>query len=106
MLILALLSGSELLSSNLKAKALNLKDGGKNAPFLRDGFYKLPDGSTMIHKMQLETPGGPVQKRLKTILMERGLWKADMNKDNALKVLLEQEDFNPDNTQSHLEETV
>ena len=96
----------KVASDALKAKVLNLKDGGKNVPFLREGFYKLPDGSRMIHKMQFETPDGPVQKGLKTILMERGLWKDGMKKDNALKVLLEQEDFNPDNIQSHLEETV
>ena len=46
-----------------------------------------------------------VQKGLKTILSERGLWRDGMRKQEALSVLLEEEDFNPQNILSLLDET-
>ena len=46
------------------------------------------------------------QKGLKNILLERGLWRYGMNKDDALALLLQQDDFGPIKLSSILDETV
>ena len=92
----------KIATDALNARKLNLKDGGKNTPLLRDGWYYNDRGEKVVHVMQTEEG---IQKGIRTILMERGLWVNGMNKDDALEVLLTQEDFNPDNLNSILDET-
>ena len=61
----------------LDAGKLNLTDGGKNVPMLRDGWY-MKDGERVVQKMQHnDAEGKPVQKGLRTILEERGKDKND-----------------------------
>jgi transposase len=52
----------------------------------------------------MQTDNGK-QKGLRTILTERGLWIDGMSRKEALDLLLQQEDFNPDNLSSILDET-
>ena len=92
----------KIATDSLNARKLNLKDGGKNTPVLRDGFYTNADGDRIVHDMQ--TDNGK-QKGLRTILTERGLWIDGMSRKEALDLLLQQEDFNPDNLSSILDET-
>ena len=60
----------------LCANSLNLSDGGKHVPLLRETTFRAPDGSTQVQKMQ--TAAG-VQKGVKTILTERGIWNDDLS---------------------------
>jgi hypothetical protein len=65
----------------LDAKLLNMKDGGKNAPMLKDGWFEA-GGIRMVQKMQ-HAYGVP--KGLKTILDERGEPTLGLTKDCATK---------------------
>eukprot|EP01040_Poterioochromonas_malhamensis_P016810 gene16810-19178_t len=65
----------------LVASRLNKSDGGKNVPFLRDGWYHDIQGDKIIQRMQ--TADGK-QKGVERILLERGLWpKERLNLDCA-----------------------
>ena len=87
----------------LNTKKLNFKDGGKNTHILRYGLYIDQNGHRDVHTMQ--TAEG-FQKGLKTILLERGLWRYGMKKDDALDLLLQQDYFDPTKLSSILDETV
>ena len=81
-----------MASDALLVSALNKGDGGKNAPKLRDGWYKDADGQRVVQPMQ--QPGTGVQKGLQSILRERGLWPAaGMTVPAARKRLAEEPDF-------------
>ena len=59
-------------------------------PITRDGFYIYQNGNRVVHTIQ--TP--EVFKRgSKMILLERGLWIYGMKKDDALALVLQQDDF-------------
>ena len=74
----------------LNTKKLNLKDGGKNTPILRDGLYIYQNVNIVVHSI-LTVEG--FQKGLKTILLEHGLWRDGTKKDDALALLPQQDDF-------------
>ena len=87
----------------LNAKKINLKDRGENTPILRYGFYIDQNGHIFVHT--IHTAEG-FQKRLKKIILERGLWRYGMNKDDALALLLQKDDFDPTKLSPILDETV
>lgn len=75
----------------LTVNVLNLKDGGKNARPMRDGWFVDENGQRMVQSMH--TSNGTL-KGLKTILTERGLWPAEsLSRDAARKLLSSQPDF-------------
>lgn len=58
----------------LVASRLNKSDGGKNVPFLRDGWYHDTNGNKVLQNMK--GPDGR-QKGIESILKERNLWPED-----------------------------
>ena len=74
----------------LVANRLNLNDGGKNVPKLRDGWFTAPDGKVL---KQIMTTECGKQKGIRTILEERGLFVPGMKLDEARKLLSQQPDF-------------
>ena len=79
----------------LDAHAINLSDGGKNArTTIRPGWFE-QDGRRMT---QLMVDESGVQKGVRRILQERGLWKIHMKLPDARKVLSEQDDFRSQKT--------
>ena len=70
---------------------------------MKGGFYFDENGNKVLHAMQ--TPSG-VQKGLKTILQERGLWNDEMKKADALEVLKKQPDFCREQLKAHLVEVI
>ena len=93
----------KIATDALNDKKLNLKDGGKDTRILRYGFYTYQNGHIAVHKI-LTAEG--FQKGLKMILLERGLCRDGMNKDDALVLLLQQDDFDTTKLSSILEYTV
>ena len=77
-------------SDALVARNLNLSDGGINTPKLRSGWFLNSAGEKVVQVMQNEHGQ---QKGLRTILQERGLWRINMKKDDAVRILAEQRDF-------------
>ena len=77
-------------SDALVAGYLNLSGGGINTPKLRSGWFVNSAGEKVVQEMQNEQGQ---QKGLRTILQERRLWQINLNKDDALRVLSEQNDF-------------
>ena len=75
---------------SLSANDLNLGDGGKNVPKLRDTVWSGPDGTVHVQKMQNDSG---VQKGVKTILIERGMWAPTMKLPDARALLDDQPDF-------------
>ena len=73
-------NNQKISTDALNAKELNLKDKGKNTLILRDGFYIDQHGQRVVHKMHTAEE---FQKGLKTIILERGLWRYGMKKDYA-----------------------
>ena len=65
--------------------------------------YIYQNGHIVIYKI-LTAEG--FQKGLKTILLERGLWRDGIKKEDALGLLLQQDDFDPTKLSSILDETV
>ena len=75
----------------LIAGRLNLKDGGKNVKPMRNGWFVDQNGDIVSQSMQ--TKNG-VQKGIKTILTERGLWPdPGMSLLDAKNTLSQQPDF-------------
>ena len=72
-------------------------------PIMRYGFYIDKNGHIVVNKNQ--TAEG-FQKGLKTIILERGLWKYGMKKDDALALLLQKGDFDTTKLSSILDDTV
>jgi len=68
----------------LVASKLNLSDGGKNTPIMRETNY-----NGLAQKLQYNG----IQKGIKTILTERGLWIDGMRLDAARALLSSQPDF-------------
>jgi len=64
-------------TNGLDVTKLNLSDGGKNTPELRNGWY-IKDGHRVEHIMK---NADGVQKGIRTILLERGKWH-----DKLLKI--------------------
>ena len=93
----------KIATDALNAKNLHLKDGGKNTPILRDEVFIDQSEHRVVHTM-LNAEG--CQKGLKTIILERGLWRYGMKKYDALALLLQQDDFDPTKLSSILYETV
>ena len=54
----------------LHSREINLKNGRRNAPLLRDGYYKISDSTKVVHMMQTETV---VKKGICEILTEQVL---------------------------------
>ncbi len=71
----------------LVASRMVLKDGGKNAPLLRNGYYH-KNGELVLQPMQLPD-GSP--KGIRTLLTERGI-RAD-SLEASRRILSEQDDF-------------
>ena len=88
----------------LVASRLNLSDGGAHVPQLRDGWF-IKDGVRIIQPMQFDFPGGRIQKGVRRILQERGLWPSrGLSLKDARALLAEQADFA--SQQSWISETV
>lgn len=72
--------------NSLRVNNLNMGDGlKKGTRFMRDTYYN-------ERKQSLKTEGGE-QKGIKTILMERGLWRDGMTAQTAKALLADQPDF-------------
>lgn len=84
-------------------RKLNLSDGGKNTPIMKDGYFTDANGMVQVHKMTNEKGE---QKGLKAILEERGLWLNRYKKKDAVEVLLDQPDFAKKQLRSKLVETI
>lgn len=74
----------------LRASALNLSDGGKNVQKQRSGWFIDDNGIRVTQTMQ--RPDG-VQKGVRTILKERGLWTIALTLPEARELLGQQPDF-------------
>ena len=74
----------------LVAKRLNLKDGGKNVPRFRDGWFLDANGVRIVQSM---TTAAGNQKGIKSILQERGLFVTGMKLNDGCKLLSVQPDF-------------
>jgi hypothetical protein len=85
----------------LRASLLNLSDGGKNVQKQRAGWFINSDQVRIEQPMQ---HANGVQKGVRTILMERGLWSPTLKLPTARKLLSEQPDFA--SQQSWLKETI
>ena len=68
----------------LRASVLNVSDGGKNVIPQRSGWYLNENNERVIQEMQ---HGNGVQKGLRTILMERGLWSNMISRTGARDLL-------------------
>ena len=74
----------------LSPDALNLSDGGVNTKLQRSGWFINESGVKIIQQMQ--NPAG-VQKGVRSILMERGLWDRTLSLKAAREILQSQPDF-------------
>lgn len=83
----------------LNASRMNLNDGGKQ-PKMRTTKWN----GQVQHMVYTSGPSIGEPKGLRTVLIERGLWRDSMLKDDAMKVLSECEDFK--NEKSELEHLV
>ena len=74
----------------LVASRFNLKDGGVNLKgIMRDGWFM--DKGNRITQTMANSDGQ--QKGLKSILLERKLWRQGIKKDDAVNLLMNQPDF-------------
>lgn len=74
----------------LSVSVLNLKDGGKNARAMRDGWFNDSNGQRVVQILYSEG----ILKGAKSILTERDLWPAEgLSRDAARKLLSSQSDF-------------
>lgn len=88
----------------LVASRLNLSDGGAHVPLLRDGWF-MKNCKMNVQPMQFDSAKGRIQKGLRRILQERGLWPAKgLSLKEARELLAMQADFA--SQQSWLAETV
>lgn len=92
----------------LRVSSLNLGDGLKpNKKPLRTGYYTDSSGQKRPQPMQYrEGPKTGMQKGLKTILVERGLWEEGMMLKDAVELLAIQPDFAAQANSSWLQETI
>ena len=79
-----------MAKDGLVANRLNLQDGGKNVPLFRDGWFLDANGICIVQTM---TAAGGIQKGIKSILTERGLFTAGMRLNDCRKLLSAQPDF-------------
>jgi hypothetical protein len=81
---------------DLRASRLNLSDGGKNTPLLRNGWLRR-DAHMNAHDLQFINSSNhiTVQKGLRRILQERALWPSNrgLNLSESRLLLSQQEDF-------------
>lgn len=79
-----------------RASRLNLSDGGKNNPLLRNGWLRR-DGHVIAHNLQFINSSNhtTIQKGLRRILQERRLWPSNqgLNLSESRLLLSQQEDF-------------
>lgn len=85
----------------LRASSLNLSDGGKNVKKQRPGWFLDTEGNRVI---QLMLRPDDIQKGVRTILQERGLWNTSLKLAEARELLSNQPDFR--SQRSWLEETL
>ena len=77
----------------LVASRLNLSDGGAHVPLLRDGWF-MKNCKMNVQPMQFDSAKGRIQKGLRRILQERGLWPAKgLSLKEARELLAMQADF-------------
>ena len=74
----------------LVASRLNLSDGGKNVPKLRN--TKWTDVNQVVHDQVMQLPDG-TQKGVKRILMERNKWDDTYTLTTAREILSKEPDF-------------
>ena len=79
----------------LYAQSINLHDGGKSSSLLRDTTFVNASGELIVQKMQYIPAGQTesIQKGVKTILQERGLWTPKLKLPEARAILSDQDDF-------------
>ena len=85
----------------LRASCLNLSDGGKNVQMQRTGWY-IDDNGIRVNQSMQRADG--VQKGVRTILQERGLWTTALKLPEARELLMQQSDFHTQ--RSWLQETL
>jgi len=85
-------SHSAMADDALNANKLNLHDGNKSTAkaFMRDGYFYNANNEKIIQRM---VKSNGEHKGIKSILMERGLWRPSLKFDSARQLLSEQEDF-------------
>ena len=85
----------------LRTSVLNLSDGGKNVQNQRQGWFI--DSNAIRVTQNMQRPDG-VQKGVRAILKERGLWTTALKLPEARELLAQQPDFQ--SQQSWLQETL
>jgi len=87
----------------LNVNKLSLHDGNKSTAkaFMRDGSFENASGDILVQPM---VKANGEHKGIKTILLERGLWRTGLKLNAARKLLSEQPDFVAQKNMSWLQE--